>query len=411
MKKVLFSMVIGLGMVSQANAFAGDAQAGKSKAAVCAACHGSNGIGTTDTYPNLAGQHADYIAKQLKAFKAGDRKDPLMSPMAANLSDQDMADLAAYFSSFNRDGSTAGGSASEGGQTAATAAPAPKFIPSAEAGKALYEHGDADRGIASCVGCHGQDGNSDVLINPNLADQHPEYLEKQLAAFKANTRHNASMNAVAANLTTEDIANIGAYFKDTSAVGEVKASTGKVAVKTLAGDVELGKAKSATCVACHNADGNSTVAMYPSIAGQGEAYLLKQLKEFKSGARDNAIMAGMVAGLSEDDMQNLAAYFASQTLKPVVGEENAAGHKLYIGGDAERGITACIACHGVSGKGMDNAGFPAIGGQHPTYLKAQLEQFRSGVRANDKNAMMQNIAAKLSDADIEALANYMSTLK
>ncbi|WP_286234018.1 c-type cytochrome [Thalassotalea sediminis] len=409
MKNVLFSMVIGLGMMSQANAFAGDAQAGKTKAAVCAACHGSNGMGTADTYPNLAGQHADYIVKQLKAFKAGDRKDALMSPMAANLSEQDMADVAAYFSSFSIDGSAP----SDGDSAAqtATAAPAPKYIPDAAAGKALYEHGDADRGITACITCHGKDGDSKVLINPNLSNQHPEYIEKQLKNFKEKSRHNASMNQVSANLSTEDIANLGAYFEDPKSVGDVKASTGKVAVKNFVGDVALGKAKSATCVACHNADGNSTNAMYPSIAGQGEAYLYKQLVEFKSGERDNAIMAGMVGALSEDDMQNLAAYFASQTLKPVAAKANVLGKELYTGGDAARGITTCIACHSVDGKGMDSARFPAIGGQHPSYLASQLNAFRSGTRANDLNGMMQDIAAKLTDEEIKALADYASTLK
>lgn len=411
MKNVLFSMVIGLGMMAQAHAFAGDAQAGKTKAAACAACHGNNGMGSADIYPNIAGQHADYIVKQLKAFKEGDRKDALMSPMAANLSEQDMADLAAYFSAFGIDGSAPEGSDGVGTTTTAAAAPVPKYEPNASAGKALYEHGDAERGITACITCHGKDGNSKVLINPNLANQHPEYIEKQLKNFKENARHNASMNQVSANLSSEDIANLGAYFEDTSAVGEVKASTGKVAVKSFLGDAKLGKEKSATCIACHNADGNSTNAMYPSIAGQSEAYLLKQLKEFKSGVRDNAIMAGMVGALSEEDMQNLAAYYASQKLKPVVGDADAYGKELYVGGDAERGITACIACHSVNGGGMDSAGFPAVGGQHPGYLKAQLQAFRSGARANDRNGMMQDIASKLSDADISALANYMSTLK
>lgn len=411
MKKVLFSMVIGLGMVSQANAFTGDAQAGKAKAAVCAACHGSNGIGTTDAYPNIAGQHAAYIAKQLQAFKSGDRKDPVMAPMAMGLSEQDMADLGAYFASFGRDGSAPdAGDAGADTANAATVAVA-AYEPDAAAGKALYEHGDKARGISACIDCHGKDGDSDVLINPNLSNQHGEYIEKQLKAFRDSSRHNAAMNQVSANLTAEDIANLGAYFKDTSAVGEVKASTGKVAVKSVTGDVEAGKAKSATCVACHNADGNSTNAMYPSIAGQGEAYLLKQLQEFKSGVRENGIMAGMVAGLTDEDMKNLAAYYASQTLKPVVADADEAGYNLYVGGDATRGVTACIACHGVTGKGMDNAGFPAIGGQHPGYLKTQLEAFRSGARGNDLNGMMRDIASKLSDADIQSLSNYMSTLK
>ncbi len=413
MKNVVISLVLGLSIMSHVNAFDGDAAAGKTKAATCAGCHGANGISIADNYPNLAGQKAEYIVKQLKAFQAGsNRNDPVMAPMAAALSEQDMQDVAAYFSSFGRDGSAPAGSETADSATAAPVVAAPAAaVADPMAGKALYEHGDKERGITACVSCHGKEGNSKVLINPNLAKQHPEYIEKQLNAFKAESRHNASMNQVAGNLTDADIANISAYFEDTSAVGEVKASTGKVAVKSFTGDLAAGKAKAATCAACHGADGNAAVAIYPSLAGQSEAYLVKQLKAFKSGQRDNAVMAGMASPLSDDDMQNVAAYFASQTLKPAAAKTSAAGRKLYVSGDAKRGITACIACHGIKGGGMDKAAFPSIAGQRSAYIKAQLELFRSGKRANDPNGMMQNIAVRLSDDDISAIANYMAALK
>jgi cytochrome c553 len=417
MKKVLFSIILGLGMLSHANAFVGDAKAGKAKAATCAGCHGANGIGIMDAYPNIAGQHADYLAKQLKAFKSGERKDPVMAPMAAILSDQDMADVAAYYASFSRDGSAPAETATTTEETSTTATPvvaAPvkvEFVADAKSGKALYEHGDKARGITACIDCHGKEGNSDVLINPNLSAQHPEYIEKQLKAFKDVSRHNAAMNQVSGNLSNDDIANLGAYFKDPASVGEVKASAAIVAVKTFTGDIEAGKTKSATCAACHGADGNALVAIYPSIAGQSEAYLVKQLNDFKSGTRNDPVMAGMVAALSEDDIQNISAFFASQTLTPAVAETSALGKSLYMSGNAKEGISACIACHSVNGKGMDKAGFPAIAGQSATYLKSQLEKFRSKTRTNDNNGMMQNIALKLSDKDIDALASYMASLK
>ncbi|MGB1198589.1 MAG: c-type cytochrome [Thalassotalea sp.] len=415
MKKVIFSIVIGLGMLSQANAFEGDAQAGKTKAAVCAACHGANGISAAEMYPNLAGQHADYIVKQLKAFKAGSRKDPVMAPMAAGLSEQDMADLGAYFQGANKVDAAGTDTAS----TVAAPAAAPVIVADALAGKALYQNGDKARGITACIDCHGKDGASNVLINPNLAKQHPEYLEKQLTAFKNDTRTNASMNQVAANLTETDIVNLGAYFKDTSAVGEITAENHVVTVvKTFTGDVEAGKAKAVTCAACHGADGNAAVPMYPSLAGQSEAYLTKQLTDFKKAVASNntegrvdPVMAGMVAPLSAGDIQNLAAYFAAQTLKPAASESNAHGQALYLSGDAKRGITACAACHSVDGKGMGQARFPAIAGQNSAYIKAQLEKFRASTRENDSNEMMRNISVRLSDDDIAALAQYVSAMK
>ncbi|WP_232771471.1 c-type cytochrome [Colwellia sp. 12G3] len=177
------------------------------------------------------------------------------------------------------------------------------------------------------------------------------------------------------------------------------------------GNVAAGKSKTMVCATCHGADGNSLIPMYPSLAGQSANYLAKQLADFKSGNRKDPVMAGMVAGLTQEDMHDLAAFFAVQTTKAGTGESNEAGHKLYLGGDAAKGITACIACHGVTGKGMKQAGFPSITGQSQDYLKKQLASFRDGSRGNDNNGIMRNIAIKLSDADIEAVSQYITSLK
>ncbi|AEY00284.1 cytochrome c4 [Oceanimonas sp. GK1] len=183
------------------------------------------------------------------------------------------------------------------------------------------------------------------------------------------------------------------------------------------GDVEAGKAKSATCVACHGSDGNSPTDMYPKIAGQHASYIEKQLAEFKAAAtggtgRANAIMGGMAMPLSEQDMADLAAYYASQAITPVPVADDVVerGAALYQGGDIERGITACIACHGPRGEGLESAKFPSLSGQHPAYIKAQLEMFRSGERNNDPNGMMRDIATKLSDDDIAVLSQYVAGL-
>jgi cytochrome c553 len=411
MKKVIFSLVLGFSMLSNANA--GDIEAGKTKAATCAGCHGANGIGIADSFPNLAGQHADYIVKQLKAFKDGSRPDATMAPMAAGLSDSDMADVAAYFASLDRSGKAA---ASAGGDT--TSAPVvAAYVADPASGKSLYEYGDKSRGITACVTCHGKDGASTVNINPNLAGQHPEYIAKQLNNFRSNARDNASMNQVASNLSDNDIADIAEFFKDPSAVAEIEAKRPAAAI-SYNGDIAAGKAKSATCAACHGADGNAAIPTNPKLAGQHEKYIAKQLMDFQKAVatngdsgRSDPIMGGMVAGLSADDIQNLSAYFASQTPAPSATKTNEVGQKLYFSGDAERGITACVACHSIDGKGMGQAGFPIIAGQNVAYLKSQLAKFRSGVRGNDHNGMMRNIAITLSDEDIDALAQYMSSIK
>ncbi len=184
-------------------------------------------------------------------------------------------------------------------------------------------------------------------------------------------------------------------------------------------EAEAGKAKSLICAACHGTDGNSAIPMNPKLAGQHKGYLVKQLHEFKIASktggqegRNNAIMNAQAMNLSDQDMQELAAYFSSQELKTGEAAEDAvaAGEALYRGGDADRGITACIACHSADGKGMNLAGFPVISGQHASYTQTQLEMFRSGKRNNDLNGMMRGVASKLSDDDIRVLSSYLQGL-
>ncbi|CAK3162332.1 c-type cytochrome [Vibrio sp. 10N.261.46.E12] len=185
------------------------------------------------------------------------------------------------------------------------------------------------------------------------------------------------------------------------------------------GSIEAGKAKSQTCVACHGADGNSLITQYPKLAGQHEKYLEKQLKELKLGmtsggkqGRYEPVMGAMAMPLSEEDMADLAAYYASLPISSNSTPENVVdeGKVLYTAGNAERGVTACIACHGPRGNGTELSGFPKISGQHADYIKAQLEKFRDGSRNNDMNAMMRDVAKKLTDADIDTLSKYVGGL-
>ncbi|MBU2869490.1 c-type cytochrome [Colwellia sp. E2M01] len=317
MKKIIFSLFVALSSVTTVQA--ADANAGKEKSAVCSACHGPTGVSASPMYPNLAGQNDAYIIKQLKDFKSGARTDAMMAPMAANLSDADMADLAAHFSGLPSANEQAAASAGNGESTDSAVATAPA-------------------------------GNVEIVSSTPAA----------------------------------------AIYK---------------------GDVAAGKDKSAACVACHGADGNSLAPIYPVLAGQSANYLAKQLADFKSGERADPVMAGMVANLSPEDMDDLAAYFAVQTAKTGTGEINEAGHKLYIGGDASSNVAACIACHGVSGKGVKQAGFPGLTGQSQEYLTKQLVSFRDGTRGNDNNGIMRNIAIKLSDAQIKDITQYITSLK
>lgn len=165
------------------------------------------------------------------------------------------------------------------------------------------------------------------------------------------------------------------------------------------------------CAACHGADGNSAIALNPKLAGQHPQYLLKQLTNFKEGKRANAVMSGMVANLSAQEMQDLANYYAAK--KPTLGKakSNGAGslgEKIYRGGIVATQVPACAACHGANGAGIPKQ-FPRVAGQHADYTLAQMRAFRLGERANAP--MMMTIAAKMTDAEMQAVADYMQGLR
>ncbi|GGO77200.1 cytochrome c4 [Marinobacterium nitratireducens] len=179
-----------------------------------------------------------------------------------------------------------------------------------------------------------------------------------------------------------------------------------------AGDAAAGQAKTAVCAACHGADGNSAIANFPKLAGQNEAYLLKQLKDIKDGSRPVVEMTGLLDSLSDQDLEDIAAYFASKKVQlgQVSPDHLEAGQKIFRAGIADKGVAACTACHSPNGTGIASAGYPALSGQHADYVKKQLMAFRTEARDNDPNRMMRDIAAKLSDKDIEAVANYVQGL-
>ncbi|MBA4342498.1 MAG: cytochrome c4 [Methylibium sp.] len=165
------------------------------------------------------------------------------------------------------------------------------------------------------------------------------------------------------------------------------------------------------CVACHTADGSRGSPANPILAGQHADYLVKQLVEFKEGKRKNAVMSGMVAALTPEDMKNVAAFYASKTAKPGFAKDKtlvALGEKIYRGGIADRAIPACASCHSPNGAGLP-AQYPRLAGQHSDYTELQLNTFRSGARAN--NAPMVAIAAKMNDREIKAVSDYIAGLR
>lgn len=197
-------------------------------------------------------------------------------------------------------------------------------------------------------------------------------------------------------------------------------------------NINAGKEKAASCISCHGENGNSMVPTFPKLAQQHSSYLVKQLRAFKDGSRKDPMMSAMAMGLSDDDMEDVAAYYAAQKISanalPVVDDDDddakpatdakdpvqeliAQGSDLYRNGDLKRAVSACIACHGPLGEGNKPAAFPALRSQHADYLVKALTDFKSGARSNNPENMMHMIAKKMTDAEIKAVAYHISMMK
>lgn len=196
------------------------------------------------------------------------------------------------------------------------------------------------------------------------------------------------------------------------AVGSVQAET--AATHTITGDAKAGEAKSAACGACHGPDGNSTDKQYPKIAGQQADYTARQLALFKSTARNNPIMLGFASTLSEQDMHDLGAHFSSKNATAGNGDQalKARGEQLWRSGDVKKGVPACMSCHGPSGRGNPGSGYPQIAGQWTDYVVAKLKDWQNGVTWGDdeRAKIMPQIARRLSEQDINAVASYAEGL-
>ena len=189
------------------------------------------------------------------------------------------------------------------------------------------------------------------------------------------------------------------------------------------GDAAVGKLKTASCAGCHGQDGNSAIASFPKLAGLGEKYLTAQLRHIKAGERVIVEMTGLLDYMSDQDLQDMAAYYNSKNIQisgakeiTLIGMNDPQkvlelGENLYRAGNLKTGVAACVACHSPSGKGNGPAGYPALGGQYAEYTEKQLLAYRSGERNSGANAkIMQGVAKALSDKEIKALANYISGL-
>ncbi len=187
-------------------------------------------------------------------------------------------------------------------------------------------------------------------------------------------------------------------------------SAESIRLRSGSGDPVAGKDKSQLCQGCHGEEGISIEGLIPKLAGQYGKYIAKELRNYQAGTRSHQIMNAMAATISDDDLADIAAYFASRPKMKGAGSNNELGKKLFLNGDLSRTMVACINCHGVNGKGLtpNTSMFPVIGGQQKDYLRLQLVNFRKGDRTNSPNGIMNRITQKLTDAELDALAEYVS---
>ena len=177
----------------------------------------------------------------------------------------------------------------------------------------------------------------------------------------------------------------------------------------LKGDPAAGKAKTETCGSCHGPDGNPSAPVFPKLAGQHVSYLSKQLHVFKSQKRaDQAVMNAMAEALSDQDIADISAWFSSNKIKPEPAEKNDLGQKIYRTGIPAKSVPACAACHGPKGEGNPTSVYPALGGQYSSYVSKNLHDFKAGERPNE---IMQSIASRLSDDEVNAVSDYISGLQ
>jgi cytochrome c553 len=226
-------------------------------------------------------------------------------------------------------------------------------------------------------------------------------------------------NAIAASLTmvvlfTASIAFAAASSDPNKGRMGFDDTPENIKLRSGSGDPIAGKDKSQLCQGCHGEDGNSVETMVPKLAGQYSKYISKELRNFQAGLRVHQIMSAMAATIDDADLADIAAYFASQPKMKGngPGPDSDVGRNLFLNGDMSRMIVACINCHGVNGKGKSptNQIFPVIGGQQAGYLRGQLINWRKGERANSPGGIMNIIAQKLTNAEINSLANYISGL-
>ncbi len=328
----------------------------------CVRCHGSNGVSVTVGVPNVAGQRAPYLYKQLRAYREGTRAQSPMGGAVKFLSDDALLKVSAYFASLD---------------PPKPAAPA-KGASRGDSGKAVRAATEA------CSGCHGGNGVSAMAGTPSLAGLDPKYFAAALHEYQTGQRKSDVMQPVASGLSAGDVQMLGLHY------ALLKPAKSPNAAK---GDAKAGKAAAASCAGCHGDNGVSGNPNTPSLAGQDAEYVAAAIKAYKDGTRAEETMKGIASALDEAAMRNLAAYYAVQTPQPPNVRKPLTTAEW---------IQRCERCHGKNGNSVEPT-VPALASQRADWLEDVLLAYRTGAR---KSAAMNAMSSGLSDADIKELAAH-----
>ncbi len=343
----------------------GDSNTGKILAKACAGCHGYNGNSPNPYMPNLAGQPAKYLVKAIKDYRDGKRKEELMQSAVRHLNDNDIPNLAAYYTKQHPETLTTKDKSTDG-----------KFNPIAD-GKKI---------ATTCNSCHGKDGNSNKKGIPSLTGLHSKYLISAIEAYQNGSRQHATMKKLVAHLNDTDIEKIAYYYATRKPI------TGR---KISLGNLVQGEKLSERCTMCHGKKGISPdPAQTPSLAGQETNYITVATKAYTKKERTHISMNGVINGLTNGELYNIAAYFAAQTPTKV---------DTYLPDNPATIVkNKCNRCHGDKGY-SDQPGMPRLAGQLESYLIYSLRQYQDGHR---KNKTMQAMADGLSLIEIKGIAAY-----
>jgi len=340
----------------------------------CDSCHGLDGVSNDPTLPHLAGQHVIYLYDELNAYKDGGRDDQSMSKAMHFLSEEGMRKVSAYYASLMPPTPAEPAITSDGSQPG----PDPAANDPVRLGKAS---------AAACAGCHGESGNSQIPGMPNLTAQAPEYFGVAMSAYQNGGRPRSMMSALVRSIDEESIQNMALYYalqepRRTAAGGS--------------GDAAAGRTAAEACSSCHGADGNTTRADMPTLAGQDALYLAASLREYAAGQRDHAQMVTATTELSDGEIDALGAFYAQQ--EPIA-------RVVHRPPTIAEWIERCDRCHGIEGNST-NPRYPSLASQNEPYLATVIESYASGGR---KNSTMSAMSQPLRSSDIEALAAHYAS--